>query len=361
MTRELLNTLFVLTPHAFVRLHGDAVKVTADGETRLTVPLHHLGAIHLFGAASASLPLLARCAADGRTVCSFDTSGRFQFRVVGPVCGNVLLRQAQYEVHRKELSATPIARAFVAGKIRNARQILLRFARDSKDPESVARLRQAAEEMASLLLSLPGQPDRDGVRGVEGQAAAVWFAHFPELITAPTAHFSFATRTRRPPRDRVNALLSFLYALLTADCEAACEGVGLDPQFGFLHAVRPGRPALALDLMEEFRPVLVDRLALNLMNRKQIRPEHFEERQPDTPAIAEELTAVPFAPVGAVLLNDVGRKTVLAAYHERKQEEAIHPFLKDKVPLGLLPHLQARLLARHLRGDLADYVPYLMA
>jgi len=165
---------------------------------------------------------------------------------------------------------------------------------------------------------------------------------------APSADFSFVIRTRRPPRDRVNALLSFLYALLSADCVSACEGVGLDPQFGFLHVPRPGRPSLALDLMEEFRPVLADRLALSLINRRQIRPEHFEARRPDAGATD-----------GAVLLNEAGRKLVLSAYTDRKQEEVIHPFLKDKVPLGLLPHLQARLLARHLRGDLPDYVPFL--
>lgn len=349
MTRELLNTLYVVTPQAFARLHGDAVKITADGETRLTVPLHHLTNIYLFDTASASFPLLARCAADGRNVCSFDFAGRFQFRIVGPVCGNVLLRQAQYDAHRNEESATAIARAFVAGKIRNARQILIRLARDSKNAVSAEYLRQAGDIMAHLLLSMPEQKDRDGVRGVEGQAAAVWFANLPHLITAPSTDFSFVIRTRRPPRDRVNALLSFLYALLSADCEAACEGVGLDPQFGFLHVVRPGRPALALDLMEEFRPVLADRLALNLINRRQIRPEHFETRLPDV-SVTE----------GAVLLNEAGRKLVLSAYTERKQEETIHPFLKDKVPLGLLPHLQARLLARHLRGDLPDYVPFLM-
>lgn len=350
MTRELLNTLFVLTPHAFVRLHGEAVKVTADGATHLTVPLHHLGALYFFGTASASLPLLARCAADGRAVSSFDDRGRFQFRIVGPVCGNVLLRQAQYEAHRSEVLATAIARAFVAGKIRNARQILVRLARDSKNELTAQRLRQMGDVLAQLLVSLPEQPNCDGVRGVEGQAAAVWFAVLPDLITGPSSDFSFVTRTRRPPRDRVNALLSFLYALLTAECESACEGVGLDPQFGFLHVVRPGRPALALDLMEEFRPVLCDRLALNLINRRQIRPEHFEERLPCAD-VAE----------GAVLLNEAGRKLVLGAYNERKNEETIHPFLKDKTPLGLLPHLQARLLARHLRGDLPDYVPYLTA
>jgi CRISPR-associated protein Cas1 len=184
--------------------------------------------------------------------------------------------------------------------------------------------------------------DIDAIRGIEGQAAALYFDVFGDMLTVPTEEFSFKLRTRRPPRDRVNALLSFLYALLTNDCTAACEGVGLDPQFGFLHCLRPGRPSLALDLMEEFRAFLADRLVLTLINRRQIRPEHFEDHPGDSVTLTEE-----------------GRKAVLGAYQTRKQEEVAHPLLKEKAPIGLLPHLQARLLARHLRGDLADYIPFL--
>lgn len=196
--------------------------------------------------------------------------------------------------------------------------------------------------MEALLASLPAAVTLDGVRGIEGQAAALYFDTFGAMITAPAEEFSFRFRTRRPPRDRVNALLSFLYSLLTQECLAACEGTGLDPQFGFLHALRPGRPALALDLMEEFRPSLADRLALTLINRRQLRPEHFEERTGES-----------------VFLNEEGRRTVLAAYQKRKQEEVSHALLRTPVPLGLIPHLQARLLARHLRGDLLYYPPYI--
>jgi CRISPR-associated protein Cas1 len=180
---------------------------------------------------------------------------------------------------------------------------------------------------------------------VEGHCAAIYFAAFGELLNVPTDEFAFKVRSRRPPRDRVNALISFFYALLTADCTAACEGVGLDPQFGYLHEIRPGRPALALDLMEEFRPILSDRLAVTLINRKQIRPDHFDEREDAG---------------GSVLLNEQGRKVVLAAYQKRKQEEVTHAFVGTKIPLGLAPHVQARIMARRLRGDITEYVPFIL-
>jgi CRISP-associated protein Cas1 len=263
---------------------------------------------------------------------------------VGPTCGNVLLRQAQYEAQRSEGQAREIARAIVAGKIRNSRQSIGREARDARSEDAGDRLRTCAASLANLLESLTLQTTTDGVRGIEGQAAALYFDAFSAMITVPTDEFSFALRTRRPPRDRVNALLSFLYALLLADCTAACEGVGLDPQFGFLHVLRPGRPSLALDLMEEFRSCLADRLALTLINRRQIRPEQFDER----------------ADAGnSVLLNEEGRRIVLTAYQKRKQEDVPHPLLKLNTPFGLVPHLQARILARHLREDLSAYLPYL--
>ena len=343
MTRELLNTLFVMTPNAYVRLDHDTLKVEAEGSKIAQVPLHHLGSLILFENAMISPQALHRCAEDGRAVTFLDYGGRFKCRLVGPTCGNVLLRQAQYEAHRDDARSAAIARALVAGKIRNTRQSVARAAREAGHPDDGVKLRACVDALAALLVSLPAQTTTDAIRGVEGQAAALYFDVLGRMIHAPSDEFSFRLRTRRPPRDRVNALLSFLYALLTADSVAACEGVGLDPQFGFLHALRPGRPALALDLMEEFRPILADRLALTLINRRQIRPEHFEQRE----AAGE-----------SVLLTDAGRKIVLGAYQERKREEVVHPLLKDKAPVGLLPHLQARLLARHLRGDLEAYPPF---
>jgi len=343
MSRELLNTLFIMTPGAFARLDGDAVRVEADGQRLLETPLLHLGSLVLFGGTSLSPPLLMRCAEEGRTVTFLDFAGRFKARVVGPTSGNVLLRKAQYDAQTDPQRAAAIARPIVAGKIKNARHVLLRAAREGGSPEDRGRLQQGAATLADLLRRLPEVATLDEIRGVEGQAAACYFGVFGCLITREKSAFAFHARTRRPPRDRVNALLSFIYALLTTDCVSAVEGVGLDPQFGFLHALRPGRPALALDLMEEFRASIADRLALTLINKRQIQPAHFEE-----------------CPGGSVLLTAAGRKTVLTAYQSRKQEEVTHPFLKTGTPLGLVPHLQARLLARHLRGDLPAYLPYVM-
>jgi len=231
----------------------------------------------------------------------------------------------------------------VGGKIRNSRSTVLRAARETKKPADAETLRAQAEKMAALLEMLAEEPEINRARGIEGQAAALYFGIFPLMISAPTDEFAFRTRSRRPPRDRVNALLSFFYALLTADCVAAVEGVGLDPQFGYLHALRPGRPALALDLVEELRSCVADRLTLTLINRRQIRPEHFEDRTG-----------------GAANLTSEGRKLVLTAYQKRKQEEVAHALLQEPVPMGLVPHLQARLLARHLRGELPEYPPYLV-
>ena len=342
MVRELLNTLYVTRPNAYVRLENDAVKVEDGDEVLGRVPLHHLGGIVLMGAASISPRLLERCAEDGRTVTLLDRGGRFKCRIEGPTSGNVLLRSAQYEALRTPERCLALAKAFVAGKIRNSRRTLLRASRETTRDEDQESLRSATDAMEALLSQLPAAETLDGVRGVEGQAAALYFDVFGAMITAPSEEFSFRLRTRRPPRDRVNAVLSFLYSMLTTECVSACEGTGLDPQFGYLHALRPGRPALALDLMEEFRSGIADRLALTLINRRQLRPTHFVEREG-----------------GSVLLSDEGRKIVLTAHQSRKQEETPHVLLKGKAPIGLIPHLQARLLARHLRGDLEQYPPFL--
>jgi CRISPR-associated protein Cas1 len=341
MSKQFLNTLFVMTPGAYAKLDGDTVRVDADGEKLLQAPLLHLGSLVFFEGSSLTPALLMRCAEEGREVAFLDYAGRFKARVVGPTGGNVLLRVAQHDAMRDARRALDIARNVVAGKIRNSRQTLMRGARDSRNQEDSAELQLQAQALADLLIMLPEAETCDTVRGIEGQAAACYFACFGLLITRSKAEFAFRTRTRRPPKDRVNALLSFLYALLSTDCSSALAGVGLDPQVGFLHALRPGRPALALDLQEEFRSVIADRLALSLINLKQIEPHHFEER-----------------PGGSVQLTKDGRKVVLTAYQNRKREEVMHPFLQEKTPVGLIPHLQARILARHLRGDIPSYLPY---
>lgn len=339
----LQNTLYVTTPEAYLRLEGDTVCVMVEEEKRLQVPLHHLAGLVLFDHVMLSPALLGRCAEDGRSVIWLSGSGRFRARLEGPVSGNILLRQAQFRAGEDTAQTLLIARAAVAGKLRNSRQLLMRGARESDQPEAKVALVRAAKLLANQVRKIPAVGDLDALRGLEGDAARLYFQNLPWVMKPQVrADFPFECRNRRPPRDRFNALISFLYALVMGDCRSALEVVGLDPQLGFLHTVRPGRPALALDLLEEFRAPLADRLALTLVNRGQIQARHFDQREG-----------------GAVMLNDEGRKTVIAAYQTRKQEEIIHPLLQQTAPVGLLPHLQARLLARRLRGDVAHYVPYL--
>jgi CRISPR-associated protein Cas1 len=262
--------------------------------------------------------------------------------VEGPASGNVLLRRAQHLALSDAGATTALARNLAAGKIQNSRQVLLRGGREAAAAEDAAPLQAAAEHLAGLLPALERAATPDEVRGLEGDAARRYFEVFDRMVKEDREAFALRGRTRRPPRDRMNSLLSFLYTLLRTDCVAAAEGVGLDPQVGFLHALRPGRPALGLDLMEELRPVLADRLALTLVNRRQVTPRDFEER-----------------PGGAVSLTEAGRRAVVTAYQQRKQEEVLHPVVGRRTPLGLIAHVQARLLARRLRGDLEAYPPFL--
>ena len=339
---QLLNTLYLTTEGAYLRLDHDTLRVEVERETKLQVPIHHLGGIVCFGDVLVSPAALARCAQDGRFVVFLDRNGRFQARVEGPVSGNVLLRCAQYAAMRDQATTLTIARNVVGGKIQNSRQIVLRAARETDQPDDGNALRQTAEALANVLGRVPLSEDLDHLRGLEGEAARHYFSTFDRMVREDHPTFTMNGRNRRPPTDPVNALLSFLYALLMNDCVAALEGVGLDPQMGFLHALRPGRAALALDLMEELRSVFADRLALTLINRKQVAANQFHAR-----------------PGGAVHLEDAARKEVIVAYQKRKQEEITHPVLNQKMPLGLVPHVQARLLARVLRGDLEAYPPFL--
>jgi len=331
-----------MTPNAYVRLDSDTLRVEANGSTISRVPMHHIGSVVLFGNVMISPGALQRCAEDDRSVTFLDINGRFKARVVGPTKGNILLREAQWTAHTDPTFCTDIARSIVAGKLQNCRSNLLRAAREHRSPEDSKCLREGAEQIGILTRALPEAKNLDEIRGNEGQAAAIYFGLFDRMILTQRTDFRFESRNRRPPRDRTNALLSFIYALLANDCTSAVEGVGLDPQIGYLHSLRSGRPALALDLMEEFRPTLAERLALTLINLKQITADDFEVRPGDS-----------------VLLNEKGRKAVIVAYQKRKQEEVSHPLVKAKVPLGLVPHLQARLLARTLRRDMDSYIPYI--
>lgn len=339
----LQNTLYVTTPEAYLRLEGDTVCVMVDDQKRLQVPLHHLGAFVLAEPVMLSPALLGRCAKEGKTVVWLTLAGRFSARLEGPVSGNILLRQAQFRAADDPAQSLEIAKAAIAGKLRNSRQLLMRAARESGEEEGKAALVDAARQIANELRKLPAAADPDALRGLEGFAATRYFAALPMAMKPQVRpDFPFEGRTRRPPRSRFDALLSFLYALATNECRTALETVGLDPQLGFFHSVRPGRAALAIDLVEEFRSPLADRLALTLVNRGQIRPKDFQHLEG-----------------GAVLLNDEGRKAVITAWQSRRQEETPHPVLQKGVPIGLLPHLQARLLARRLRGEVPSYVPFL--
>ena len=341
--KQLLNTLYVMTQGSYLTLDHETIKVEVEGKVQLQVPLHHLGGIVTTGNVMISPFLMGRCAEDGRSVVLLDRNGHFMCRIVGKVSGNVLLRQAQYEHVRDPQKTVSIARNVVAGKVKNSRQTILRTARDISIGEEEERLRKTANLLADSLFRLGKAGDIDTVRGLEGEAAAEYFKVFDLMLKeGERTVFGFRERTKRPPLDPINALLSFLYTLLLNDCVSAVEGVGLDSQFGFLHALRPGRPSLGLDLMEEMRSLLADRLAITLINRQQITADDFEPR-----------------PGGAVYLNERGRKEVVVAYQKRKQEEIHHPLFEEKVPFGLVPRVQARLLARHLRGDLEAYSPYI--
>lgn len=338
--RKLLNTVYVTTEGAALRKDGETLVAEIEGADTARVPLHMLGGLVTFGPVLLTPALVGACAERGICVVILDRAGRFQARVEGPVSGNVLLRRAQY---RQAEDGVDIVRSIVLGKIANQRAVLRRAIRDyGDDDEDCAALETATDRMAGILRRVQlSDTTTDALRGSEGEAANLYFGVFDRLIRSPDPGLRWTARSRRPPIDPMNALLSFLYTLLTHDCRSACESVGLDPAVGFLHRDRPGRPSLALDLMEELRAPLADRLALSLVNRRQLRDSDFRRMEG-----------------GAVLLSDDARKTVLTAWQDRKREDRQHDFLGEKAPLGLVPFLQAQLLARHLRGDIDAYPPW---
>lgn len=336
---ELLNTLYVQTPGTSLHLNHDTVRIVIpDTPQRHVLPLRRLESIVVMGNVQISSQLMSRCAEDGRPIVWMSGGGRFLNRTDGPTRGNVLLRHAQHLAHADPEKRLAIAQACIAGKIQNSRQVVLRSARDATTHKD--RLRQVAQALAESLTELPRTTDVDSVFGVEGNAARIYFEAFSLMLRKDTG-IAFRGRIKRPPTDPANALLSFLYGLTRSMVHGACEQVGLDPYIGFLHGLRPGKPALALDLMEELRPVCADRLALTLINRKQVGVEHFET-----------------LPGGAVQLTEEGRRLVLAQWQAQRKKEFSHRLLGRKVPVALLPSTQARLLARHLRGDMPSYLPW---
>ncbi|MBL8150398.1 MAG: type I-C CRISPR-associated endonuclease Cas1 [Blastocatellia bacterium] len=341
--QQILNTLYVMTPNSYLHLEGETLRLDVEKEKKLQVPIHHLGSVVCFGDVMVSPAAMSKCAETGKSIVFLDRNGRFKARLEGAVSGNILLRLAQYRSADKENVALDISRSIVAGKIKNSRQVLMRAARETSQPDDEILLDKNVAWLLRAVTELKSCTNIEQVRGIEGEAAKNYFSCI-DLLVRPDIrhHFRMNGRTKHPPMDRFNALLSFIYTLLTNDCRSGLESVGLDPQLGFLHVARPGRASLALDLVEEFRAFIADRLALSLVNRGQLKEDDFVER-----------------PGGSVYLKDESRKTVIVAYQNRKQEEITHPLLDRKVPIGLLPHLQARLLAKAIRGDIEGYVPFL--
>jgi CRISPR-associated protein Cas1 len=337
--KRLLNTLYVTTEGAWLRKDGANVVVEADDSELGRAPIHMLGAIVCYGRVGGSPALFGYCAEQGVAVSFLTPEGRFLARLEGPVGGNVLLRRAQHRASADRIAALPVARAVVAAKVANQRQVLRRALRDHGGDEAIAA---AARRLADTARRAVTAADLDLLQGLEGEAGNAYFSVFDRLIRRDEPDLRFRGRSRRPPLDAPNALLSFLYTLLASDCRAAAETVGLDPQMGFLHRDRPGRLSLALDLMEEFRGPIAERVALTLVNRHQLGVDDFRHVEG-----------------GAVLLTDDARKQVLTAYQQRKRQEIRHPFLDETIPLGLAPQIQAQLLARHLRGDLDAYPAFL--
>ena len=334
-----LNTLFVTTQGAYLAKDGETVAVRVEGEVVLRLPVHTLDGIVCFGNVGCSPFLMGFCAERDVTLSFLSENGRFLARVQGPVSGNVLLRREQYRRADDPAFSAIIARQFVTGKIANCRTVMQRALRDHPDKVDTDALENAVSRFSASLRHLQDELALDAVRGIEGDAAHVYFTVFDHLLVRGKEEFFLRERNRRPPLDRMNCLLSFLYTLLMHDVRSALESVGLDPAVGYLHRDRPGRPGLALDVMEEFRP-MVDRLAISLVNLGQLQGKDFT-----------------FSESGAVRMTDAARKTVLVAYQKRKQEELAHPFLEEKMEIGLFFYAQALLLSRLLRGELDGYPP----
>lgn len=340
--RQLLNTLFITSEDIFATLDGENIVLKRGQEEAARYPLHTLQGILSFSYAGASPALMGACAQRGIQLVFCRPNGRFLCRVSGMSQGNVLLRRQQYRIADNPAESCRIARGFIFGKISNGRSSLERTRRDHSMRIDTEQFTAASTQLRELLPAILDAPDLDALRGMEGAAASIYFGCFDDMILGDKDHFFYHGRSRRPPLDNVNALLSFVYTLLGNDCASALESAGLDAYVGFLHRDRPGRTSMAQDLLEELRPCLADRFVLTLINNRIVSYKDFEQQED-----------------GAVLLSDEARRTVLRQWQARKKEQILHPFLKEKLPWGLIPYVQALLLARCLRGDLEAYPPFL--
>lgn len=342
--RRLLNTLYVTNPDVFLSKEGEDVVAKDKESIIMRLPILNLENIVCFNRIGVSQYLMALCAERGIGLCFLTPNGRFLARVTGKTCGNVLLRRKQYRVADNTQQALDISRIMIEGKIFNSRKVIERFKRDHISNETERNLVESVSRSLKVNLRQAKQvATANELRGVEGDAAVNYFSIFDKMIVAQRTAFSFHGRNRRPPKDRANCLLSFTYTLLVHEMQSALETVGLDPYVGFLHTDRPGRASLALDMIEELRAYLADRLVLSLINRKQVDGNDFVDNGFDN-----------------IIMTDKCKKTVLAAWQKRKRETIVHPFLKENVPIGLLPYIQAVLMARYLRGDMGNYPVFLI-
>lgn len=340
--RKLLNTLYVFSEDVYLTLDGRNVVAKQDGKETGRIPLHTLEAIQTFSYRGASPALIGACAEQGISLGFFDRRGKFLADIHGSQRGNVLLRKQQCLASMDDVRRLSLAQNFIIGKIFNSRWVLERSLRDHALRIDAEKVKQASARLSSSLGAARACDSLESLRGIEGDAASVYFSVFDELLLRNKDKFIFKERTRRPPTDPVNAMLSLFYTVLARDCSSALEAVGLDPYVGFMHVDRPGRRSLALDCMEEFRAVLVDRFVLTAVNNRIVSPQDFEERE-----------------TGEVLLTDAGRKILFKQWQARKKTEIAHPFLKQKIPWGLVPFVQAQLLAKCLRGELDGYPPFM--
>lgn len=338
--KKILNVLYILTPESYVSRQGETISVRVGGEEKVRIPIHTIESIVCMANTTVSTPLIGLCGEAGIGLAFLSENGKFYGRFTGPVSGNVLLRHAQYRASTDLMAQLPLVMGFIAAKLANTRNVLLRASRETSVETSRFALQEAAASLARIAKDIPRQDSVASLRGLEGLAASHYFGAFDHMIRANKSDFFFRERSKRPPLDNMNAIMSFLYALLANDVRSSLEAVGLDPATGFLHALRPGRPSLALDLMEELRAPLCDRLALTLVNLRQLTGESFEHTSSE------------------VRMTEDARKLLIAAWQKRKREEILHPYLGEKIPIGLIPHVQALLLARHLRGDLPQYPPF---
>jgi CRISPR-associated protein Cas1 len=336
--RKLLNTLYVTSPDSYLAKDGENIVIRVNNEERFRVPVHNIEGIVCFGYMGASPQLMALCSDRNIALSFLSESGYFLGRVSGRVSGNVLLRRRQYRFADSLDISLQLARIFISGKLANCKTVLQRALRDHSDTVNQTTIEETVKILNNKLKQASKAESLDVLRGIEGESAQIYFSVFDQLILANKEDFFMSGRSRRPPLDNVNALLSFVYTLLTHEVQAALESVGLDPYVGFLHTDRPGRPSLALDMMEEFRPYLADRFVLSIINRKQINGKGFKTLE-----------------TGGVLMDDYTRKELLTAWQKRKQEEVQHPYLNALIPAGLLPYAQALLLARFIRGDIDNY------